>query len=390
MVKVRPGKPRIMIVEDEIIIAVDLKVHLSQIGYEICALVNSGENAIEAAGSLSPDLVLMDIVLVGEMDGIEAAEAIRSSYNIPVIFLTSHADEGRLHRAKQTLPFGYVLKPFRTGELRIAIEMALFVSQADRERREALAKLRESEALLQAIMDHAPALISVRDLAGNYIMANRRFELLQNASQDKFLGKNVSELFPGDLAAIILRQDREVLEIGGPMEDDINITHKDNSNHNYHTVKFPLNDESGRPLGICAISTDMTERKTAEDALAWEAGVNASIAELSGLLIRADTLNNISCLVLEHSRQLTGSEIGFVGYLDQTGKQLIKPTLTAAVRHLCRIPGDNIEFQKGKGVWGWVIHNKRSMLSNNPTADPRFSGRPSGHIAINRFWLPRP
>ena len=146
MVKVRPGKPRIMIVEDEIIIAVDLKVHLSQIGYEICALVNSGENAIEAAGSLSPDLVLMDIVLVGEMDGIEAAEAIRSSYNIPVIFLTSHADEGRLQRAKQTLPFGYVLKPFRTGELRIAIEMALFVSQADRERREALAKLRESEA----------------------------------------------------------------------------------------------------------------------------------------------------------------------------------------------------------------------------------------------------
>jgi len=116
---------RILIVEDETIVAEDIRGSLQNLGYDISAVVSSGEEAVQKVEDGDPDLVLMDIVLKGEMDGIEAAELIKARFTIPVIYLTAYADETLLQRAKVTEPYEYILKPFEDEELRTVIEAAL-------------------------------------------------------------------------------------------------------------------------------------------------------------------------------------------------------------------------------------------------------------------------
>ncbi len=125
---------RILVVEDERITAEDIKEGLKSLGYEVPAVVHSGEEAVCKAGELQPDLVLMDIKLEGEMDGIEAAGEIKKYFDIPVIYLTAYSDESTIERAKMTEPSGYVLKepsgfvhkPFKESELHSTIELTLY------------------------------------------------------------------------------------------------------------------------------------------------------------------------------------------------------------------------------------------------------------------------
>jgi CheY-like chemotaxis protein len=120
------SKTRILIVEDEGIVACDLENQLNNLGYEVSAVVGTGALAVEKTREIRPDLVLMDIKLKGEMDGIEAAEYIREHFDCPVVFLTAFSDEETLHRAKISKPFGYILKPFEERELYVNIEIALY------------------------------------------------------------------------------------------------------------------------------------------------------------------------------------------------------------------------------------------------------------------------
>lgn len=116
---------KILVVEDERVVARDIEKRLKKLGYIVPASVASGEEAIEKVAELRPDLVLMDIRLKGRMDGIEAAEQIRADFNTPVIYLTAYADEVTLQRAKVTEPFGYIVKPFDERDLHVAVEVAL-------------------------------------------------------------------------------------------------------------------------------------------------------------------------------------------------------------------------------------------------------------------------
>ena len=125
-------KKQIMIVEDERIVAEDIKNNVQSLGYDVSAVVSSGEEALKKVVENKPNLVLMDIKLKGDMDGIEAAGMIRSLANIPVVYLTAHSDENTLRRAKITEPFGYVIKPFKNRNLHIAIEMALYKWRMER------------------------------------------------------------------------------------------------------------------------------------------------------------------------------------------------------------------------------------------------------------------
>lgn len=118
------GRPRVLVVEDEVIIARGIALNLKKAGYDVIDIVDSGEAAIHKAKAEHPDLVLMDIVLQGDIDGIQAAEQIRH-FNIPVVFLTAYADSETLKRAKQTSPFGYILKPIRNNDFHSTIQMAL-------------------------------------------------------------------------------------------------------------------------------------------------------------------------------------------------------------------------------------------------------------------------
>lgn len=120
---------RILIVEDERIIALDLQRKLEKLGYRVDGLASTAEEAVERAAELKPDIILMDIMLAGDVDGIDAARTIHDTSGIPVIFLTAYADERTLERAKEAQPFGYILKPFKERELHTTIDMALHKSR---------------------------------------------------------------------------------------------------------------------------------------------------------------------------------------------------------------------------------------------------------------------
>lgn len=136
---------KILVVEDERIIAMDIRNSLMRMGYEVLGIVSSGEKALEKVQQVKPDLVLMDIVLKGDMDGIEAGEKILHEFNIPVVYLTSHTDPSTLERATKTNPFGYVVKPFEERDLHTTLEIALSRAQVEAEMTKNL--LRERELL---------------------------------------------------------------------------------------------------------------------------------------------------------------------------------------------------------------------------------------------------
>ncbi|MCF6249072.1 MAG: response regulator [Desulfobacula sp.] len=156
------SKSKILIVEDDGVVAMDIENRLKNFGYDVCAKVSYAEKAIEKAEELGPDLVIMDIVLKGDMDGIKAGKIIQSRFGLPVVFVTAHADEQRFERAKVISPFGYILKPFRNRELKITIEMALYKSRVDAKRRKAEKELKKSEERFR----QAQKMESVGRLAG--------------------------------------------------------------------------------------------------------------------------------------------------------------------------------------------------------------------------------
>ncbi len=138
-----PAK-RILIVEDEGIVAADLADRLKHMGYTVAGSVSSGKTAVEQTEKLRPDLVLMDIILKGPMDGVETAEKIAKDFEIPVVYLTAHADDPTMKRAEQTAPFGYVLKPFDERELRVTMEIALYRAEAESQLRTLNADLKKA------------------------------------------------------------------------------------------------------------------------------------------------------------------------------------------------------------------------------------------------------
>jgi CheY-like chemotaxis protein len=122
---------KILIIEDEAVVSLDITRRLEKMGYEVMGRLASGEEALELVKEDRPDLVLMDINLQGEIDGIETANKLYQNHNIPVIYLTAYAGESTLERAKESKPYGYILKPFKERELRATIEIALSRHQTE-------------------------------------------------------------------------------------------------------------------------------------------------------------------------------------------------------------------------------------------------------------------
>jgi CheY-like chemotaxis protein len=138
---------RIMLVEDEPIVALHLAQQLAAFGYQVVANVASGEHALQKIEELRPDLVLMDIHIEGRIDGIETAARIPASFHIPVIYLTAYSDEATLARAGNTKPYGYILKPFSERELRATIQMVLERCRAEKALRASEERLRQSQKM---------------------------------------------------------------------------------------------------------------------------------------------------------------------------------------------------------------------------------------------------
>ena len=162
---------RILIVEDEGIVAADLEDRLKRMGYTVAGKAASGSRAIEEAARLRPDLALMDIILKGPLDGVETAEQITNRYEIPVVYLTAHADDPTTKRAELTGPFGYVLKPFDDRELRMTVEIALYRAATENQLRRLNAELKQALAeikTLSGLLRICAWCKKIQDGAGNW------------------------------------------------------------------------------------------------------------------------------------------------------------------------------------------------------------------------------
>lgn len=192
------NKGRILIVEDEVIIAEDIRKTLTRFNYDVLEIVTFGEIAIQRAEELRPDVIMMDIMLEGDMNGIEAARIIRGKLDIPIIFSTAYADEKTIEAAKYVGPFGYIVKPFEDRELNATVEMAIY-----RHRLEMEVKASESR-FRQLISGNVDGMI-VTDKRGVVLFVNPAWESFLNKKSDELLNRTLDyPVVPGTISEIVV------------------------------------------------------------------------------------------------------------------------------------------------------------------------------------------
>jgi two-component system cell cycle sensor histidine kinase/response regulator CckA len=247
---------KILIVEDENIVAKDIQNTLKSLGYLVAGIAASGEDAIQKAGATRPDLVLMDIMLRGYQDGVEAAQRIQAQHNIPVVYLTAYTDDKTLQRAKITEPYGYILKPFEERELHIAIEMAIHKHRMAK-------KLQEREQLLAKILKTINDAVTVLDPKGEVVFMNAAAENLTGWKQKEAAGKAVAEIFK------IVDGDGQTAATNGPLtaagsERQSWLLAKDGRQIPIEDEAVPLRDEAGNITGAVLVCRDISARRQAQ------------------------------------------------------------------------------------------------------------------------------
>jgi diguanylate cyclase (GGDEF)-like protein/PAS domain S-box-containing protein len=273
------ARPQILVVEDERIVAGDIRDSLNRMGYEVPAVVTSGEEAIRKAAKLHPDLVVMDIILDGDMDGIEAAERILNRFNIPVIFLTANSEDNTLQRAKLTGPFGYALKPFEEKELHTTIEVALYKHKLEN-------KLKESEQWLATTLQSIGDGVIATDAEGRIKLMNTAAEKLTGWSSQQALDKSLDEIFtivdkqthaPKENPATQALHNGSVVDLN----DRTVLVSKDGTEKAIHDTAAPIKDEKGNTSGVVMVFSDVSEQKRIEAELQL---ANANLAQRVGEL----------------------------------------------------------------------------------------------------------
>lgn len=259
------NKPRILIVEDEAIVARDIEQQLLDLGYNPIGHATQGQQSITLAEELRPDLVLMDIQLSGKMDGIEAAQLIRNKLFIPVVFLTAFAADDVLARAKLTEPFGYILKPFSERELRTVLEMALYKHESE-------ARQRQSEANLAVTLNSIGDAVISTDTAGLITRMNPTAERLTGWPQAEALGRPLMEVFRIINTLTRLPSDNPVQrvmergEIVG-LANHTTLLARDGREYQIADSSAPIRDAAGQIIGVVLVFSDVTEKYRMEMAL---------------------------------------------------------------------------------------------------------------------------
>lgn len=276
---------KILIVEDEFIEAMSFEQSLKSFGYDVVGIVTTGEDALKKVAEHNPDLILMDIVLKGEMDGIETAAKIKEDFDIPVIYLTAHPEDSMIQRAKLTSPYGYIIKPVIKIILKNTIEMALYKNKMEK-------KLREHEERLRVVFDSIEDLIFIKDKNLRYLEVNPAFEQFFRIKPEQIIGKTDAELFD-------LEDDEHNVIIDDRVLKNETITEKTSligpSNAIFEVIKSPMFNKKGEIIGLCGIARDITKLIHAEQALIISEDIFRAIAENSnnGILIADDRGNHI-------------------------------------------------------------------------------------------------
>jgi len=300
---------KILIVEDDLIVARDIAQQLSRIGHVVVGTTARGEDAVRLALDTLPDLVLMDIRLDGDMDGIEAAQGIRDRAQVPVVYLTAYADDQTLHRARLTEPFGYILKPFEDSQLRTAIEMALYKHLAEK-------KLRQSERRYAVTLASIGDAVIATDERARVTFMNSVAESLTGFSQAEALALPLVDVFrifneqtgerAEDPAAKVLRLGTVV-----GLANHTVLRSRDGREIAIDDSGSPIVDDSGAIIGVVLVFRDVTQRRLAENA--------AALAHANARLELALRRSNIGVWEISPSE---GDRLGARGHYANLWEQL--------------------------------------------------------------------
>ena len=277
--------PRILVVEDEALVAENLRRCLLDLGYGVAGIADTAKEAIALAREHKPDLVLSDIRIKGPEDGTAAARTLGRELDVPVVFLTAHADEATLQRACQTGPFGYVVKPYSERDLRIAIEVAL-------ERHRSEKRVRRAERLLDATLRSIADAVIVTDAQGRITFMNPVAEALTGGDANDAVGRELGAFFQGSEPlrsqagpnpGLAVLQSGEVT---APQKDQTLVA-RDGTLRPIDGSCAPIRDEAGQTVGSILVFRDVSERKK------HEAEREKMIAELQQALANVRTLRGL-------------------------------------------------------------------------------------------------
>ena len=282
------GKAKILVVEHEAIVAEDLQRRLEQMGYNAPCIAASGEEAVKSARRHKPDLVLMNVLLAGPMDGLEAADRIRLTSDIPIIYLTAYADEEILERAKITEPFGYLIKPFSDRELRSNIEISIYKRRIDK-------KLNEKEKWRSTALSSIGDAVITTDTKGNIRFMNPAAESLTGWSNNETTGKPVEDVFNiinEETGEEVENPVQKVMKTGivAGLANHTLLIARDGTQIPIDDSGAPIRDENGHITGVVLVFHSIVDRKKAE-ALILQAKQDWE-----------DTFNTITDMITVHDK----------------------------------------------------------------------------------------
>ena len=286
--------PRVLVVEDESITALHLKTVLVQHGYEVGAIAKSGREAIEKTAEFDPALVLMDISLHGEMDGVEAAEVIARRFDRPVIYLTAYADRETTERARLTGPHGYLLKPFDETELLIAVEMALYRHQME-------ARLKDSERWLTATLRNIGDAVIATDDQWRISFMNPRAESLTGWEVQDAQGRELAEILRVTITTHPHPISSSFPDRGGGRVEGVLIS-RDGREVAVEETSTTIRNDRGSVIGAVIAIRERQESTRPEDARA------GGCLESSRVLVELEReIRPTLAAILDHADLLAGS-----------------------------------------------------------------------------------
>jgi PAS domain S-box-containing protein len=370
-------KNRILIVEDELIIARGIQKRLQSMGYDITDIVPSGEEAVQSATENPPDLILMDINLQGSMDGIQAAESIRSRLDLPVIYLTAYTDANSLERAKVTEPFGYIVKPFQDHTLQSAIEMALYKHRME-------SRLRQNEQWLATTLRSIGDAVVTTDVFGLVTYLNPVAESLIGVERAEAVGSPLEELFRYCSETAHLDTDEIVRRVvdGGEMvtlPGDVVLVTPTGRTVPVEARLTPISGDKGGVLGVVLVMRDVTVQRRTEAALRRSERILTLKNQIANIFLTIPD-EQMFFQVLSAILDTVACAYALFGYIDEEGA-LVIPTLTGEVWQECLIQDKAVRFppETWAGLWGRALRERTPCSGVGPfTLSP-------GHIAIENF-----
>jgi PAS domain S-box len=365
---------KILIVENEYIISQDIQSSLENMGFEAVSTASTGAEALLKVRDLKPDLILMDIMLDDEMDGIETAEKINTIFDIPLIYVTAYGDETTLKRARLTEPYGFITKPISSEELRASVETALYKHKLDK-------KLKESEEKYRRWFEDDLTGDFIATPEGKILDCNPSFlEIYGFDNREGAIHSDISKFNPSSWIDLIsvLKNEHKV------KNHEAQLKRLDGSQIYIVANVVGIFNDLNELVQVKGYVFDDTERKKAEETFRKNTEQESFLLELYKRSAQL-TDNELYKSALDHAVSITNSTIGFFHLISDDQKSIILNTWNREALKTCKTLFKTHYPIEQAGNWTDCIKTKGPVVYNDFKNSPNRKGFPDGHISVKRF-----